>query len=196
MTGTLVTVAKDVKIQMDFNPSLVRAYRLIGYEDRKLSNADFNNDKKDAGDIGAGHCVTALYEIVPTPLVAPNTTASDSESKYTKPPVTSVPAVDASEWLTLKIRYKKPEGSESTKLEFVLKNPLEDSVANADRDFQWAASVAEFGLLLRNSRMAPDANWSRMIERAKQFAGSDEYRIECIELMRNAGRMKNPGGGN
>lgn len=192
LTGTLVTVAKDVKIQMDFNPNLVRSYRLIGYEDRQLANADFNNDRKDAGDIGAGHSVTAFYEIVPTSLAEPNLAPAESESKYKRSAVAKDPSdqgVDQElmrEWLTLKIRSKKPEASESTKQEFVLANGNEIPASELDKDLLWSTSIAEFGLLLRRSKMAPQASWDAMIKRASEATSGDEHRIECLELMRSA----------
>ncbi len=197
LSGTLVTVAKDVKVQMDFNPTLVRAYRLIGYENRHLKNADFNNDKKDAGDIGAGHSVTAIYEVVPASLREPNLTESGSESKYKSAPLAEEATVKrpdaeplSNEWLTLKLRYKEPEASESTKLEFVLQNPPDSELAEGDRDLQWATSVAEFGLLLRKSKMAPNADWDKMIERAATSSSGDEHRTECVGLMRTAKGMQ------
>ncbi|AMV32900.1 von Willebrand factor [Pirellula sp. SH-Sr6A] len=192
LTGTLVTIAKDVKIQMDFNPNLVRSYRLIGYEDRQLTNADFSNDRKDAGDIGAGHSVTAFYEIVPTSLVEPNLTPAESESKYKRSTAAAEPNkrdVEEEllrEWLTLKIRSKRPDASESTKQEFILSYRPEASDSELDRDLLWSTAVAEFGLLLRRSKMAPQANWDAMLERASRGAGGDEHRAECLELMRTA----------
>jgi Ca-activated chloride channel family protein len=192
MTGTLVTVAKDVKLQLDFNPNLVRSYRQIGYEDRQLANADFNNDKKDAGDIGAGHSVTAFYEIVPASLQEPSLTPDSSESKYKKRGESAVqtkpqPTGDESEWLTLRVRYKQPEASESTKQEFVLANrPITEMGESSDSELQWATAVAEFGLLLRQSKMAPNASWDSMLERASAACNGNTHRIECLELMRTA----------
>jgi Ca-activated chloride channel family protein len=192
MTGTLVTVAKDVKLQLDFNPNLVRSYRQIGYEDRQLANADFNNDKKDAGDIGAGHSVTAFYEIVPVSLQEPSLTPDSSESKYKKRGESAVqtkpqPTGDESEWLTLRVRYKQPEASESTKQEFVLANrPITEMGESSDSELQWATAVAEFGLLLRQSKMAPNASWDSMLERASAACNGNTHRIECLELMRTA----------
>ncbi len=177
---------------MDFNPNLVRSYRLIGYEDRQLANADFNNDRKDAGDIGAGHSVTAFYEIVPTSLAEPNLAPAESESKYKRSAVVKEPSkseVDQElmrEWLTLKIRSKKPEASESTKQEFVLANGNEIAASELDKDLLWSTSIAEFGLLLRRSKLAPQASWDAMIKRASEATSGDEHRIECLELMRAA----------
>ena len=195
--GTLVTVAKDVKIQVDFNPAKVAGYRLIGYEDRRLANKDFDDDKKDAGEIGAGHRVTALYEVIPAgKWVGVNPPSQGEASKYLqKPraePKVEAPAVAeeySSELLTLKVRYKEPEGIESTKQEFVLKERDRNDRPLMDRDMQWATSVAEFGLLLRRSEMAPQANWSDMLERATSSAGGDAYRLECLAMMRKARSM-------
>ncbi len=195
--GTLVTVAKDVKIQVDFNPAKVAGYRLIGYEDRRLANKDFDDDKKDAGEIGAGHRVTALYEVIPAgKLGGVNPPSQGESSKYLQKQRAELkvetPAVAeeySSELLTLKVRYKEPEGNESTKQEFVLKATDRNDRPLMDRDMQWATSVAEFGLLLRRSEMAPHANWSDMIERATSSAGGDAYRLECLAMMRKARSM-------
>lgn len=189
--GTLVTVAKDVKIQVDFNSAKVAGYRLIGYEDRRLANRDFSDDKKDAGEIGAGHRVTALYEVIPAGKWVGAKNASDGEvSKYAKKPEPKIEAPAAgensSEVLTLRVRYKEPEGSESTLQEFVLKESDENNRPLVDRDMRWATAVAEFGLLLRRSEMAPNANWSDMLERATNSAGGDPYRLECLTMMRRA----------
>ncbi|MCF7959269.1 MAG: von Willebrand factor type A domain-containing protein [Pirellula sp.] len=195
LAGTLVTVAKDVKIQVDFNPNKVAGYRLIGYEDRRLANKDFDNDQKDAGEIGAGHRVTALYEVIPAGKSIDATPRNDGEaSKYQQKPKAEPKPVDpvvgsefASELLTLKVRYKQPEGSVSTKQEFVLNESDRDEQPQVvDRDIQWATAVAEFGLLLRQSKMAPNADWSRMLERAEMATQGDAYRLECVQMMRKA----------
>lgn len=154
MSGTLFTVAKDVKIQVDFNPARVEAYRLIGYENRVLRTEDFNNDAKDAGDMGAGHTVTALFEVVPKGGAVPG--PSVDPSKYTQPPATAARAATANagansnEMLTLRVRYKLPDSDTSTRMDV----PLVDrgsTFARATTDFRFAASVAEFGMVLRNS---------------------------------------------
>jgi Ca-activated chloride channel homolog len=194
LAGTLVTVAKDVKIQVEFNPNQVAGYRLIGYEDRRLANKDFDNDQKDAGEIGAGHRVTALYEVVPAGKSIDATPKNDGEAlkyqqKQKAEPKPADPVVDsefASEMLTLKVRYKQPEGNVSTKQEFVLKETDRDEQPQVDRDMQWATAVAEFGLLLRRSNMAPSADWSRMLERAEMATQGDAYRLECVQMMRKA----------
>ncbi|MES1168198.1 MAG: YfbK domain-containing protein, partial [Oleiharenicola lentus] len=157
--GTLVTIAKDVKIQVEFNPAQVQAYRLIGYENRLLAKEDFNNDKVDAGEIGAGHTVTALYEVVPAGVAAPTDNPNVDALKYQTvgnrvPREATFPSKvqdpKSSEMLTVKIRYKEPTGDVSSKLEF----PLRDNGArfeNASQDFKFAAAVAGFGMILRES---------------------------------------------
>jgi Ca-activated chloride channel family protein len=178
--GALVCVAKDVKFQVEFNPAKVNAYRLIGYENRVLKPEDFKNDAKDAGDIGSGHTVTALYEIVPAgvkidlPDVDP--------SKYQKP---AGVAGNSDEWLTVKMRYKKPDGDASKELSVVLKGAGAGRMAE---DFRFAAAVAEFGLVLRDSPYRGDANFNAVIERASGATGFDPngHRKEFVELVKKA----------
>jgi len=189
MNGTLVTIAKDVKIQVEFNPGRVAAYRLIGYEKRMLKKEDFNNDKKDAGEIGAGHTVTALYEVIPAgggEIPAPRV----DDLKYQQPaeekPVRYV-VTGSKELLTLKLRYKRPDGDTSRLLTF----PVTDNGKGLDRattDFKFAASVAEFGMLLRNSEYQGDASYGNVLELAQSAKGSDAegYRSEFITLVRKA----------
>jgi len=192
MNGTLVTIAKDVKIQVEFNPARVASYRLIGYEKRMLRKEDFNNDKVDAGEIGAGHTVTALYEVVPV---------GAKEN-----PSASVPAVDplkystserpvsttaSSEMLTVKLRYKKPDGDKSDLIE----RPVIDSnaaFASASPDFKFAAAVAEFGMLLRDSEHKGNGTFSSVLEWAQEGKGADRngYRTGFIELVRKARALK------
>ena len=235
LSGTLVTIAKDVKIQVEFNPAQVGAYRLIGYEKRMLAKEDFNDDKKDAGEIGAGHTVTALYEVVPAgrellasnkrvaalkyqsepaapdapalresvidersdaapagaeiakklddrPLMAAATPARKEKAKV-------APASEhvAREMLTLKLRYKEPEGDTSKLLEF----PLTDSGAGwerSSRDLRFAASVAGYGMLLRDSPHKGQATWSAVAEWAQEGLGADAngYRAEFLALIEKA----------
>ena len=188
MTGTLITIAKDVKIQVEFNPQQVSAYRLIGYENRILAARDFNDDTKDAGEIGAGHTVTALYEIVPVG------TKSDAQSKIT--PVDDLkyqkklaPTEDASsgELLTLKLRYKQPDGDTSKLLTFPVKDS-ERSYAQSSQDYRFAASVASFGMLLRNSQHKGSATWDSVLELATEGTrdSEDVYRAEFIEMIKKA----------
>ncbi|WP_197526293.1 vWA domain-containing protein [Botrimarina colliarenosi] len=201
LSGTLVTIAKDVKLQVEFNPAKVASYRLIGYENRVMAAKDFNDDTKDAGEIGAGHTVTALYEIVPVGVEEPAPPVDGL--KYQPAPVeedaarvdligeSAQPTVFAAELLTLKIRYKQPEGGASKKLEF----PLEDagkSFADADDDFRWAAAVAEFGMLLRGSSHAGDATLDSVLEIARGALGADDggYRAEFLDLVRRAQELR------
>ena len=190
LSGTLMTVAKDVKIQIEFNPAKVHSYRLIGYENRRLAAADFNNDKKDAGEIGAGHRVTALYEIVPVGQQDSIPGAIDelrfSKAQKQEP---SLAAEDAAskDWLLLKIRSKQPESSQSTKQEFVLGEVASQKAYEGEQsDFDWAVSVAEFGLLMRQSQLAPGMDWDKMLARAMDSTASDPYRRECLTIMQRA----------
>ncbi len=195
LAGNLITVAKDVKIQVEFNPQRVASYRLIGYENRKLANEDFANDQKDAGEIGAGHRVTALYEIVPV-----TTSGSNDANKRLRyaPPQPAAPVQAAlpvnnlkEEMLTVSLRYKQPQGDTSKLLEFPFKDAPE-GIGNNDRDFQWAALMAQFSMLLRNSRHKGQATWSDLIQRAERAAGvaSDYARQECLLMMRTAARLQ------
>jgi Ca-activated chloride channel family protein len=193
MAGTLVTIAKDVKIQVEFNPAQVAGYRLIGYENRLLRTEDFNDDKKDAGEIGAGHTVTALYEIIPAGQEV--TPPSVDPLKYQKPLAglaeettkSAKPQATSDELLTLKLRYKLPDATKSTKLEF----PITDKVASfadATDDFQFAAAVASFGMLLRHSQYQGETSFDAVQEIAQASLGSDphNYRSEFLELVRIA----------
>lgn len=192
LAGNLMTVAKDVKIQVEFNPERVASYRLIGYENRKLANEDFANDKKDAGEIGAGHRVTALYEIEP---IGPAKVQPAEGLRYqkrrpeVKAEVAAEPEVKPSdessnELLAVSLRYKQPEGDTSKLLTF----PLVDSnkpFAEADQDFKWAASVAQFAMLLRSSAHKGNTSWSGLIESVESLA-TDESRRECVQMIRTA----------
>jgi Ca-activated chloride channel family protein len=186
--GTLVTIARDVKIQVEFNPARVGGYRLIGYENRKLADRDFNDDQKDAGEIGAGHSVTALYEILPAGE-HPETGAVDP-LKYQDPTVPTV-ASSANEILTLKLRYKQPDGEESMLISSPLEDPGNVNLAATTRDFQFAAAVATFGLALRNSPHCPNANFALAAELAHPAQGEDPegLRREFLELCRIAGEL-------
>ncbi len=188
LSGTLVTIAKDVKLQIEFNPAQVGAYRLIGYENRALAAEDFNNDAKDAGDIGAGHSVTALYEIVP---VGELKVSVDSLKYQGAPPKAAADKAANDELFTLKLRYKQPDGERSDKIEFACKD-RSDASAHPSRDFDWAAGVAAFGLLLRESKYKGTATFDLALELAQGGKGADKqgYRGECIELMRRAKGLK------
>ncbi len=188
LSGTLVTIAKDVKLQIEFNPAQVGAYRLVGYENRALAAEDFNNDAKDAGDIGAGHNVTALYEIVP---VGELKTSVDSLKYQGQPAKAAADKAASDELFTLKLRYKQPDGDKSQKIEIPCQD-RKDASAHPSRDFDWAAGVAAFGLLLRDSKYKGNATFDLALELAQGGKGRDAhgYRGECIELMRKAKGLK------
>lgn len=240
MSGSLVTIAKDVKLQVEFNPAQVRAYRLLGYENRKMANADFANDRKDAGEIGAGHTVTAFYEIVPAGVVEPQTLSTklkyqpskqvepvDAEAKsednrqskeiesrivehefeYRRLLETLGPghqeakiqlakieelksllaksAAESGELLTLAIRYKLPDANESTLSEYTLVDSKK-RFYEASGDFRFAAAVASFGMLLRNSRYRGDIDLAKVERIASESVGEDTagFRAEFIDMVR------------
>ncbi len=191
MSGTLVTIAKDVKIQVEFNPAQVAAYRLIGYEKRMLRKEDFNNDKKDAGEIGAGHTVTALYEVVPAGAEIRSGEVDDLKYQHPADEKSERYASDTSkELLTLKLRYKQPNGDKSRLLQF----PVTDNgkrFEQASTDFKFAAAVAEFGMLLHGSEFAGNANFESVLEIAQAAKGSDAegYRSEFLTLVKTAQRL-------
>lgn len=178
--GTLYTIAKDVKIQVEFNPAKVKAYRLIGYENRMLEKEDFNNDEKDAGDIGCGHTVTALYEIIPA--------GSDEEVSNVDPlEYQDSKTVNSKNLLTVKLRYKEPDKDES-KLITIRKKESEIRNVLASENFRFAASVAEFGMLLRDSEHKSNSSYEDVLTLAKESAGVDEYgyRSDFIKLVETA----------
>lgn len=194
MGATLVTIAKDVKIQVEFNPAQVQAYRLLGYENRIMAKEDFNNDRKDAGEIGAGHTVTALYEIVPANIKFPDGKPIVDDLKYTTKPALPAPVVpdaaavaSSTETMTVKLRYKKIDEDKSQLLEV----PFTDKgrkLAEVSRDFQFATSLAGFGMLLRDSQHAGELTWEMVRKLAISGKGEDElgYRGEFIQLIEKA----------
>jgi Ca-activated chloride channel family protein len=196
VNGTLVTIAKDVKLQVEFNPARVSRYRLIGYEKRRLAATDFKNDAVDAGEIGAGHTVTALYEI--EPATAESAIATREDESRPQRYVDSAPApagrgagAAADELLVLRIRYKEPDGVGSRKLEF----PLKDAGAAFDQaggDFKFAAAVAAFGMLLRDSAFAGDATLDRVAAwaQAGTAADPDGSRTEFVQLVRQVDALR------
>ena len=191
LSGTLVTIAKDVKIQIEFNPSRVSAYRLIGYENRILAKEDFNDDKKDAGEIGAGHTVTALYELVPAGQDAPTSTVDPL--KYQKVAVATTDANEISnETLTLKLRYKQPDGDTSTLMTMAVRDETA-SFAKAPQDMKFAAAVAGLGMLLRGSEHTGSFTYDNVIALASSTKGVDRhgYRAEFINLATVAGELAN-----
>lgn len=187
--GTLFTIAKDVKFQLEFNPQRVKAYRLIGYENRLLNDEDFNDDKKDAGEMGAGHTVTALYEIIP---------AGSDESIYRIDPLKYQESRDVkkirpdknAELLTIKLRYKKPDGFKSILIERAVQGEIRD-INELSANFRFSAAVAEFGLILRDSEFKANASIEQVIELAKSAKGEDEegYRSEFIKLVKATGGL-------
>ena len=192
MSGTLVTIAKDVKIQVEFNPAQVGAYRLIGYEKRMLRKEDFNNDKKDAGEIGAGHTVTALYEIVPAGGEIRGGEVDDLKYQH---PAEEKPerytSNGSKELLTLKLRYKQPDGDKSRLLQF----PVTDggkSFGRASTDFKFAAAVASFGMLLRDSEFKGNSSYGAVLELAQEAKGTDVegYRSEFLNLVQKARELQ------
>ncbi|HYR91191.1 MAG TPA: von Willebrand factor type A domain-containing protein [Terriglobia bacterium] len=187
MNGTLVTVAKDVKVQVEFNPAVVDAYRLIGYENRALRNEDFNNDLKDAGDMGAGHTVTVLYEVVPRGVAIG---AGVDPLKY-QPSVAAPPRNASNETLTVKVRYKEPAGTESKLLSFPLVD-REQAFARASADFRFAASVASFGMILRDSPFKGNATMDSVLSVGEDSLGSDGagYRREFLQLVQRARQLR------
>ena len=198
INGTLMTIAKDVKIQVEFNPARVASYRLIGYEKRLLRKEDFNNDKVDAGEIGAGHTVTALYEIVPANADAANPAASVppvDPLKYQTPNNSTARAnldvIASPEMLTVKLRHKKPDGdvSELTEKAFTDNG---SKFENAPPDLKFAAAVAEFGMLLRDSQFKGKGTIGAVIEWAQEGKGRDTagYRAGFIEMARKAETLK------
>jgi len=231
MGATLFTIAKDVKIQVEFNPARVAGYRLIGYENRLLAKEDFNDDKKDAGEIGAGHAVTALYEVIPAgqalpdrptvdPLkyrppatpnaehpresaivksgksnVLPGGNRSEEENRPTPnaqmPPSTLNPQ-SSTELLTVKLRYKAPDGDKSKLIEIPLGAPEIPAFAQASPDFQFAAAVAAFGMKLRGSPTAGDIGWPDIQKIVRANLGEDpgSYRAEFLTLLERAARLK------
>ena len=178
--GTMFTIAKDVKIQVEFNPAVVQAYRLIGYENRLLNDEDFN----DAGELGSGHTVTALYEIIPVGVKSEFVKDIDPlKYQSNDQKVTS----SADELFTVKFRYKEPDGTKSKLITKVVENEIRKSSDNLD----WSMAVAGFGVLLRDSEYKNDLNYADVLSMAKSAKGKDEYgyRAEFIELVDLASRM-------
>jgi len=187
VAGTLYTIAKDVKIQVEFNPAKVAGYRLLGYENRLLADKDFNDDKKDAGEIGAGHSVTALYEIVPAGQKVENPGVDELRYSRVEPSDTTFNA----ELLTVKLRYKEPDGDQSKLLTMGLLDK-NSAFENASDNLRFASAVVGFGMLLRDSNYKGDANFNKIRQIADSSRSNDlkNYRNEFIELIEKARRMK------
>jgi len=191
--GTLFAIAKDVKLQLHFNPAHVSGYRLIGYENRMLATEDFNNDAKDAGELGVGHRVTAMYEIVPVGQSLPALTKADSVLVVVTKPDTTV-SVGKDDLMVLQLRYKKPKGEQPSQLmEYRLNAAALDRKTESE-NFLLASSIAEFGMLLRDSKFKSSANYESAISRAKEAAKNDPngYRKELVQLMEKAQAIAAP----
>jgi secreted protein with Ig-like and vWFA domain len=209
MQGTLDTIAKDVKIQVEFNPAVVRAYRLIGYENRLLAKEDFNDDRKDAGEIGAGHSVVALYEIVPANLPPGEepgrivdtlkyqtlTSPTKRDLAESKASVTAEAAGFRHEAMTVKLRYKQPEGDVSSKVEIPVTH-VEKPMEQASAEWQFSAAVAGFGLLLRDSPFKGTLDWELVRKLALTGKGTDAlgYRGEFLRLIDQARGLQSTAG--
>jgi Ca-activated chloride channel family protein len=188
--GNMYAIAKDVKIQIEFNPKYVKSYRLIGYENRMLNKEDFNNDKKDAGELGSGHTVTALYEIIPAGI--PDDLLEDVDDlKYQQ---ISKTVNGGAELMTIKFRYKKPGGDKSILMIHTVAGENKSFDTTSD-NLRFASSVAEFGLLLRNSEFKQNASYKNVLAGAKAALGKDAggYRADFIKLVENAKLLSKKG---
>jgi Ca-activated chloride channel homolog len=187
MGGTLLTVAKDVKLQVEFNPARVQAYRLLGYEDRLLRDEDFSNDAKDAGDVGAGHTVTALYEIVPAGAPLDVDLPEVAGLRYQRVTGEQSPR---NELLHVALRYKAPDGEKS----MLITHPVSGERTRPSEAMRFASAVAGFGMLLRESPNAGSLTWPQMIALARGAKGSDEdgYRADFIRMSEMAASLVKP----
>jgi Ca-activated chloride channel homolog len=190
MGATLLTVAKDVKIQVEFNPEKVQAYRLIGYENRLMESEDFNNDLKDAGEIGSGKSVTALYEIIPAGITSDFEIGSIDSLKYQRVKIKDKTEF-SDELMTVKVRYKNPKESKSLLIVKAVKSNNSD-FSEASDNLQFAASVAEFGMLLRDSEFKQESTFDQLIEISQASRGEDVegYRSEFIRLVKLANQIQ------
>lgn len=184
--GTLFTIAKDVKLQVEFNPAKVQGYRLIGYENRMLAKEDFNDDKKDAGELGSGHTVTALYEVIPVGVKSSFLQKVDTLKYQTNITPFSKSSL-SDEIMTVKFRYKAPDGDVSKLIE----HPVKDNqvaITKTSENFRFAAAVAQFGMLLRHSEFRSASSFDNVIALARKAKGTDEegYRSEFIKLAESA----------
>ena len=187
MGGTLLTIAKDVKIQIEFNPAKVKGYRLVGYENRLLNKEDFNNDKKDAGELGAGHTVTAIYEIIPAD--SDELLASVDPLKYQANAIK--PKSSSSEIMTIKFRYKEPKESTSKLITEIVNDRIAPFKSTSE-NCKFSSAVAEFGMILRDSKFKGESDFKTVLALAKESKGKDEdgYRAEFIRLVEMAELLK------
>ncbi|KQS26978.1 von Willebrand factor type A domain-containing protein [Dyadobacter sp. Leaf189] len=188
--GTLFTVAKDVKIQIEFNPLHVQGYRLIGYETRALKNEEFHDDKKDAGEMGSGHIVTAIYELIPAGFNSEYLPKTDP-LKYQKNNISATGKTD--EMLTIKVRYKEPDSEKSQLFDLPVGNSSRP-FASCSENLRFSAAVAEFGLLLRDSEFKGEATYGDVISKAQNALGKDNegYRAEFVQLVKTARSLQDP----
>lgn len=184
--GTIFTIAKDVKAQIEFNPAYVQSYRLVGYENRILNEEDFKDDKKDAGDMGSGHTVTIMYEIVPAGAGSPDTRSVDP-LKYQQ---AWESAGNNAELATIKFRYKRPNANKSTEMVYTISNNTKQLMLSSNNT-RFAASVAMFGMLLKDSKYKGSSDYKTALALAKSSKGKDKngYRAECISLIKKAGNL-------
>lgn len=180
LRGTLFTIAKDVKIQVEFNPEKVQAYRLIGYENRLLRDQDFNDDQKDAGEIGSGHTITALYEVVPTGVKSDVELPDIDPLKFQKPTTSS----NSSDLMNLKLRYKQPQGSKSQLISTAIADQNR-SIQSATDNLKFSAAVAMYGMVLRDSDYKGEATFNQVLDLAEQAKGKDSqgYRTAFMQLV-------------
>ena len=179
LKGTLNTVAKDAKIQIDFNPAMIKGYRQIGYENRQMDAEDFEDDTKDGGEVGAGQQVTALYELV---MSDSDYEIRSAQSRYaeTEEETGRLPAGET-DYLTVSIRYKDPDGETSRLQELPVKASAE--MEEMSDNMSWAAGVAQAGMLLRGSEFAGDSDYDTVRSRLRELTGGDEFREEFIYLL-------------
>lgn len=184
--GTLFTIAKDVKLQIEFNPAQVKSYRLIGYENRMLAKEDFNNDQKDAGELGSGHTVTALYEIVPASNKEDDTETVDA-LRYQTPEKEKTSTAFGKELMNIKLRYKKPDEDNSALIEHPVMAQY-GNIENTSENCRFVTAVAGFGMLLRNSNFKGNAGYDMILSLARKSVGADEqgYRKEFVQMVENA----------
>ncbi|BDS14315.1 vWA domain-containing protein [Aureispira anguillae] len=190
MRANMFTIAKDVKIQIEFNPNTIKAYRLIGYENRLLAKEDFDDDTKDAGELGAGHTVTAIYEVILTDSKSKQTIHNASELKYQK----TTSANNANDLMTVKFRYKPIKSESSILLEEVLTKQNIPSLAQTSNNYRFSAAVAGFGMLLRGSEFKGTTTYDQLLDLAKTAVGDDKegHRAEFLQLIKTAQLLDAP----
>jgi Ca-activated chloride channel family protein len=180
--STMFTIAKDVKFQVEFNPETISAYRLIGYDTRRLNNEDFNDDTKDAGEIGSGHSVTVFYELIPAALSIDNGLVDSL--RYS-----DIVTTGSDDFMTVKIRYKAPDGDESKLVEHIVgAKALQNTVSES---FKFASAIVEFGLIVTDSNFKGSSSLETVLSRASTSTGEDEFglRAEFVELVQKYGRI-------